>query len=109
MHILARTLNNKALQLSLSLAAYLNGPLSNIIETDSNPFYTLEAYLPVNYTDYSDSELVYALERACLHAVRSHQKETSYIKPLEVHMDIADLNDFKVLYYHTYAHSISII
>ncbi|EDM25794.1 hypothetical protein LNTAR_15297 [Lentisphaera araneosa HTCC2155] len=109
MRILAHTLNNKALQLSLSLAAYLNGPVSNIIETDSDPFYTLESYLPVDYTDYSDSQLAYALEQACLHAVRSQQKETSYLTPLEIHMDTDDLNDFKVLYYHIYAHSLSII
>ena len=105
MRILARTLNNKVLKLSLSLTAYLNGPVIGAHEVDSNPFYLLESYLPVNYTIYGDSDLMRELEQACLLVISSQSKQASYVKPVEIHVDGNDLKDFKVLYYAAHAQS----
>ena len=108
MRILARTINNKVLQLSLSLAAYLNGPVSNAMDEDVNPFYVLESYLPLNYTIYQDAELLLELERACLLAVHSQENELTYAKPIEINIDLKDLCDFKILYYQNHAQPNSI-
>ena len=105
MRIIARTINNKVLQLSLSLAAYLNGPVSSVVDEDVNPFYILESYLPINYTVYQDSELLLELERACLLAVRSQENELAYVHPLRIKVEHKDLDDFKLLYYRVHAHS----
>jgi hypothetical protein len=102
MQILARTINNKVLQLSISLASYLHGPISNAFEEDVDPFYILESYMPLNYTAYLDSELLAELERACLLAVRG-KNELAYVHPVEIDLDLNDLREFKKLYYQIYA------
>ena len=104
MRILARTINNKALQVSLSLSAYLNGPVSNTLNEEIDPFYVLESFLPFDYTSHEDEELLRELERACLLAVRS-EDELAYVHPIQIKIDTQDLNDFKILYYHTHPQS----
>ncbi len=102
MRILARTLNNTVLQLSLSISAYVYGPLSNVSNQD--PVELLEAHLPYDFIHFSDHKLADALELACLSALRSEQEETAYLAPLQILLDPQDLQDFKSLHYQNENH-----